>query len=152
VLGLVLFLGLFSGAPATGQPSPESWFQQGMRLYEEEKYRSALPAFQNAVALSPMNSTYHHMLGKCYGRIAEHGNWFTALRYVGRTREQFEKAVELDPGNIQAWRDLEEFHRRAPGFLGGDSDRAAEIRARLKDRPDPGQADEAVPGTGRRER
>lgn len=107
------------------------FFLEGQNDYDAGEFIQAMPSLQRAVELEPLNSEYQHLLGKCYGRIAEHGSWFTALRYVKRTLQQFKKAVELDPENYQAWRDLEEFYRRAPGFLGGDSKRASEIREML---------------------
>ena len=119
----------FANTPASKEA--EEYFQQGQIHYEAKNYITALPAYQKAVALAPMTSIYHHMLGKCYGRIAEEGNWFTALRYVRKTLSEFKKAVELDANNVRAWTDLEEFYRRAPGFLGGNKEKAREIRTQL---------------------
>jgi len=132
LFGLVLssFLS-FANTPIN--TDADKYFQQGRLLYDSKNYESALSALLKAVELAPMRSTYHHILGKCYGRIAEEGNWLTALRYVRKTLAQFKQAVELDDKNIQAWIDLEEFYRRAPGFLGGDKDKAREIRAKLAD-------------------
>ena len=120
---------LLANTPAIKEA--KEYFQQGQIHYEAKNYITALPAYQKAVALAPMTSIYHHMLGKCYGRIAEEGNWFTALRYVRKTLSEFKKAVELDANNVQAWTDLEEFYRRAPGFLGGNKEKAQEIRTQL---------------------
>lgn len=133
-LSLLLSLILSSSLSLASTPASnnaESIFKQGQLLYAAEDYKSALPALQEAVELAPMESIYHHILGKCYGRIAETGSWLTALRYVRKTLREFKKAVQLDDNNIQAWNDLEEFYRRAPGFLGGNKDRAREISTRL---------------------
>ncbi len=107
-------------------------FAKGEQLYNSEQYEEALQELQLAVELSQSNSHYHHMLGKCHGRIAENGSWITALRHVGKTLAEFKKAVALDGGNIQALIDLEEFYRRAPGFLGGSAEKALEIRKQLE--------------------
>jgi tetratricopeptide (TPR) repeat protein len=132
-----LFLGLILASvlsfATSNENDADSLFQQAQLLYDDKDYESALPVYQKAVALAPMMSTYHHMLGKCYGRIAEEGSWLTALRYVRKTLAEFKKAVELDDNNMQAWIDLEEFYRRAPGFLGGNKAKAKEIRQRLAD-------------------
>lgn len=130
LLGFILS-GSLSLASTPASNEAERLFQQGQLLYAAEDYESALTALQKAVELAPMVSIYHHILGKCYGRIAEEGSWFTALRYVRKTLTEFKKAVQLDDNNIQAWIDLEEFYRRAPGFLGGDKDLAREISTRL---------------------
>lgn len=109
-----------------------SHFLRGQKLYNGEDYIGALPAFIRAAELSPMSSNYHHMLGKCYGRIAEEGSWLTALRYIGKTLAEFKKAVALDGKNIQALLDLEEFYLRVPEYLGGSKSKAAEIRTQLE--------------------
>ena len=130
ILSLLIYSFIsFANTPAIKEA--KEYFQQGQIHYEAKNYITALPAYQKAVALAPMTSIYHHMLGKCYGRIAEEGNWLTALRYVRKTLAEFKKAVELDANNVPAWTDLEEFYRRAPGFLGGNKDKAREIRAQL---------------------
>ncbi len=114
----------------------DAMFSSGSALYEDGEFLEALPHLKQAAELAPSNSVYQHMLGKCYGRIAEHGSWLTALRYVNKTREQFELAVKLDEANYPAWRDLEEFYRRAPSFFGGNKKRALEIRQMLEKQSD----------------
>jgi tetratricopeptide (TPR) repeat protein len=129
----------------------ESLFEEALLLYDAREYKSALPLFKQLVQLAPMESSYHHMLGKCYGRIAEEGSWLTALRNVRKTLNEFKKAVELDNNNIQALKDLEEFYRRAPVFLGGDMKKAEEINKRLSslnmdgNREIPGNNEASVP-------
>lgn len=151
---VLLCLDMFAGpavlAAAQSPATADEFFSVAMEKYHDGQFRQALPHFESAVELEAGNSQYQHMLGKCYGRIAEHGSWLTALRYVGRTLQQFEIAVELDPGNLQAWRDLEEFYRRAPGFLGGDREKAGEIRKFLDTQVPPervpdGEADGSAP-------
>jgi tetratricopeptide (TPR) repeat protein len=109
----------------------ELLFEKAQVLYESKNYSLALPLFEKASKLAPTQSSYHHMLGKCYGRLAEEGSWLTALRNVRKTLREFKIAVELDQNNIQALRDLEEFYRRAPGFLGGSKVKAKAIEKQL---------------------
>jgi tetratricopeptide (TPR) repeat protein len=131
VLSICFFLFGALLSAASNDKLVEELFEDAQLLYESKDYEAALPIFKKIIEIAPMESKYHHMLGKCYGRIAEEGSWLTALGNVRKTLKQFKKAVELDAGNIQALRDLEEFYRRAPGFLGGDIDKADEIKRRL---------------------
>ena len=149
VLKYFLLLGclvtVFSTATLKAEDYPDAGtvFSTGSALYEDGEFLQALPHLKQAAELAPTNSVYQHMLGKCYGRIAEHGSWLTALRYVNKTRQQFELAVKLDEANYPAWRDLEEFYRRAPSFFGGNKKRALEIRQMLEkksDNPSPSPA------------
>jgi Flp pilus assembly protein TadD len=89
--------------------------------------RRATEFFQQAVAAEPGNSVCHHWLGRAYGRRAETGNPFTALGYASKARQNFEKAVEIDPKNSEAVNDLFEFYLEAPGFIGGGMEKATKI-------------------------
>lgn len=133
--GLLLFLILsllMLQARAAGTEA-ETSFQLGRQYYENESYEAAIQAFSTSVRLAPETSTYHHWLGKSYGRLAQNSNLIKAYRLSGRTRDEFERAVALDDKNIEAISDLMEFYRQAPGFLGGGRDKAEKMRLRLEE-------------------
>ena len=44
--------------------------------------------------------------------------------HASKAHRYFEKAVELDPKNLEAMNDLFEYYLEAPGFLGGGFDKA----------------------------
>jgi tetratricopeptide (TPR) repeat protein len=68
-----------------------------------------------------------YWLGRTYGRRAELGSFLTAPGYAGKTRQLFERAVELDPANLEAASDLLDFYLAAPGFLGGGLNKAEDL-------------------------
>ncbi len=92
--------------------------------YGLERWDDAISACQRSVALVPDSSEYHLWLGRAYGMKADHSGWFTALRYARRTRNEFERAVELNNASVDARADLAEYYLEAPGFLGGGDDKA----------------------------
>jgi tetratricopeptide (TPR) repeat protein len=47
------------------------------------------------------------------------------MGYATKTRQSFEKALQLDPGNAEALGDLFDFYVEAPGIVGGGMDKAA---------------------------
>lgn len=55
----------------------------------------------------------------------------TAPRFASRARQAFEKAVELDPRNLEAINDLFEYYLEAPGILGGGYDKAKNLAGRI---------------------
>ena len=125
------------GTPGTDlSPSPrlieEAAMDAGIRAYEAGNYTSAAASFREAIKSAPQDSTLHHWLGKCYGRIAEQSNWFTAFSYAKKTLKQFRKAVQLDADNYEALRDLADYLERAPGFMGGNRQEAQRLRQRLE--------------------
>lgn len=79
---------------------------------------------QKAAALDPGNSRFHLWLGRVYGEKADRSNFLTAASLAGKVRGEFERAVQLDPMDIDARLDLAEFYVEAPGVVGGGEQRA----------------------------
>ena len=99
----------------------------GKSYFMNGEFKKAQEAFERAIAGSPNNSTYFHWLGKAYGRRAENASFLTAPGLAVKARQNFEKAVSLDPKNKEAINDLFEYYLEAPGFLGGGMDKAAAL-------------------------
>jgi tetratricopeptide (TPR) repeat protein len=94
----------------------------------------AIAACEKAVSLEPNRSEYHLWLGRTYGEKADASNFFTAAGLAKKVRNEFERAVQLDPSNVAARTDLAEFYLEAPGIVGGGQDKAraqAETVAKL---------------------
>jgi tetratricopeptide (TPR) repeat protein len=79
---------------------------------------------EKAVALAPNNSQFHLWLGRIYGEKADRSGFMTAAGLARRVREEFEKAVRLNPQSAEARGDLAEFYLEAPGVVGGGRDKA----------------------------
>ena len=90
-----------------------------------------MAACEKAVALAPNNSGYHLWLGRTYGEKADASSFFTAAGLAKKVRNEFERAVELDPNNVDARTDLAEFYLEAPGIVGGGQDKARAQAAKL---------------------
>jgi tetratricopeptide (TPR) repeat protein len=103
----------------------------GRNYFMQRDYKQAIEALEKASQSEPRNSAYALWLGRAYGRRAENSSPFTAPGYATKTRQCFEKAVELDPRNLDALSDLFEYYMEAPGFLGGGLDKAAATAARI---------------------
>jgi tetratricopeptide (TPR) repeat protein len=103
----------------------------GRNYYMQREFKKAIEALEEATAAEPGNSGYALWLGRAFGRRAETASPFTAPGYASKTRQYFEKAVQLDPRNLEALTDLFEYYLEAPGFLGGGLDRAAATASRI---------------------
>jgi tetratricopeptide (TPR) repeat protein len=89
--------------------------------YELRDYDNAVVTGEKAVELDPKNSLYHQWLGTTYGGKADRDRSFSDARKV---KKEFEEAVRLDPSNVQARRDLEQYLMEAPWVVGGNKDEA----------------------------
>lgn len=106
-------------------------FNEAQGLYEAGEYEQARGLLQNLVDQHPDDPRYQHWLGKACGRIAETANWLKAMKMAKKTRQAFEKAVELDGSYLEAMEDLRQYYLDAPGFLGGSKQKAEALEARI---------------------
>jgi tetratricopeptide (TPR) repeat protein len=93
----------------------------GRSYYEIFDYDSAITQFEKAVSLDPRNSVYHQWLGRADGGKADRDRSFSLAK---RVKKEFQQAVTLDPSNVSARRDLEEYCLDAPWIAGGSKSEA----------------------------
>ena len=102
----------------------KAWFMQG-------QYKQAVADLDKAIAIDSLNSDYYDWLGRAYGRLAEGSSVLSALGYAKKTVRAFERAVELDPSNLEALSDVFEYYLQAPGMVGGGLEKAENIAGRF---------------------
>jgi tetratricopeptide (TPR) repeat protein len=104
----------------------------GKAAYQLGDFKRAIDAFEKAVQMQPGSARLENWLGRAWGRRAETSNPLMAPSYASRSRQHFERAVELDPKNEDAVDDLFSYYLEAPGFLGGGTDKAQALAERIK--------------------
>jgi tetratricopeptide (TPR) repeat protein len=102
--------------------------------YAEEQADLAVSECLLAVEDAPQDARNQLWLGRAFGQKASHTNPVSAYKLAGRVREAFERAVQLDPNDIDSVSDLSEFYLSAPGVVGGDAQRATELANSLLSR------------------
>jgi len=103
----------------------------GRDYFMNGDYKKATDALEKAVQEDPGNSDYFMWLGRAYGRRAETSNPFSAVGHASKTHQYFERAVQLNPRNIEALNDLLEYDLEAPGFMGGGMEKAQAVINRI---------------------
>jgi tetratricopeptide (TPR) repeat protein len=106
-----------------GSAGAEAYYWLGRSYYEIADYDSAVAQAEKSVSLDPKNSLYHQWLGRAYGGKADRDRSFSLAKKV---KKEFQQAVSLNPSNIEARRDLEEYCLDAPWIVGGSKDEALE--------------------------
>jgi tetratricopeptide (TPR) repeat protein len=107
-------------------------FLLGQCYYQLHDYTRALTSLERTVQLVPGQSEYHDWLGKAYGRKAEQSGFLSAIGWAKKTHKEFEIAVQLQPSNLEAQRDLIRYEMNAPGIVGGGDDKALKHIANLE--------------------
>jgi tetratricopeptide (TPR) repeat protein len=102
--------------------------------YAQDLGTSAVPECELAVANAPTNSENELWLGRAYGLKASQANPLAAFGIAKKVRVAFEKAVQLDPANVQAMSDLGEFYVAAPSIVGGGLDKAQALSVQMMPR------------------
>ena len=102
------------------------------------EYSRATEFLERAAALAPADADCLLWLGRAFGRRAETSGPFTAPGYAAKSRQMFERAVALSPGNREAIGDLFDYYLQAPRFLGGGENKAAALVTQVE-RIDPAE-------------
>src|ERR1051326_3587896 len=89
---------------------------------------------EKAVALKPNSAVAHLWLGNAYGSQAQKASIFKQASLAGKTRDEFERAVQLDPNLIDARMGLMDYYSMAPGIVGGSDEKAMQQAAEIKKR------------------
>jgi tetratricopeptide (TPR) repeat protein len=131
---LLLSFALVAPASAAAAGSIASAVSTVRDLLRDGKTDAAVEASQKAVAVHADAAELWWWAGRAYGRKAQQSGMFAAAKWAGRTREAFEKAVEIDPAHIGARFDLMGYYLMAPGIMGGSRDKAAAQARAIADR------------------
>jgi len=113
------------------QPDADALLLIGQNYFMMGDANRAAEFFQQAVTADSNNSVSYHWLGRAYARQAEAAGMFSALPLATKSRQNLEKAVELDRKNIEATNDLFEFYLEAPKFMGGGMEKAEHLAAQI---------------------
>ena len=123
---------LLEQAVASDPANAEAHFFLGVSFLNRNNAEQALPSLEKAVALAPTNSNYTRHMGDAYGMTAQKAGLFSKMGWAKKCKAAYDKAVELDPKDINARWSVMEFCRQAPGFLGGGMEAAYAQAAEIK--------------------
>jgi tetratricopeptide (TPR) repeat protein len=100
----------------------------------DEAIRECELAVSTAGAASDLASDSELWLGRAYGMKARRAGPVAGFTLARRVEASFSRAVELNPGNVAALNDLGEYYVAAPFIVGGGSDKAHALAARMMPR------------------
>lgn len=93
------------------------------------RIEEAVKLGQQCVAAHPQASDCHLAHGNALGAKAMSNGIMSALSYAGTIRDEFKRAVELDPQNMEARFSLMQYYLQAPGIVGGGTGKAQALAA-----------------------
>ncbi len=102
-------------------------FYLGRISADENNFDDASDFFEEAVSANDKIAEYHLWLGNTYATIAQSANMLRQGMLAPKMKNEWEKAVAIDPSLIDARRSLIQFYLQAPSFMGGSIDKAKEM-------------------------
>ncbi len=99
---------------------------------QESRLDEAVKLADLCVQSFAQNSQCHESVGNVLGTKAMRAGIMSSLGSLGKIRDAFKKAVELDPKNLDARFSLLEYYLQAPGFMGGGSSNANALVAQTQ--------------------
>ena len=114
----------FQKLKSTDRSNPEVYFYAGRSQFEQDELKKAVKEFEKAAELNSGNSYYYMWLGHSFGRQAQNASMLQQAGLARNSRKNYEKAIELDPNNIEARESAIEYYLQAPRFLGGGRSKA----------------------------
>ena len=109
----------------------ESFNLLSRAYYAMERWDDAVRWGERAVAERPQDAGYHLWLARAYGRKAGDSSPLAAAGLARKAKNEFERAVQLDPANVEARSDLSKYYVQAPAVMGGGLDKAREQAAQV---------------------
>ncbi len=95
------------------------------------RLEAALQALQACIDKRPQ-AICHYAMGRVYGQQAMAASVFRMAGLAAKTKEQFVKAVALDPLLFESRSALTQFYLIAPSFAGGSVPKARELAAQVQ--------------------
>ena len=102
----------------------EAWNFLGQAILARGDYEKAIPPLEQATQLDPGKCDYFLQLGNAYGVGAAKAGLLSKMGLAKKCKAAYDKAVELDPTNINARWSVMEYCKQAPGIVGGGMDGA----------------------------
>ncbi len=98
---------------------------------QEKSFDEATHLAEQAVAAAPNSADAHYTMAEVAGLHAQASSILKQPGLAGRFKKEAEKALVIDPHHADALEAMIEFHRQAPGIIGGDKKKGAAFMERL---------------------
>lgn len=116
----------FSAISSKSPDYSEAQFYLGRIAFNEKDYKSAIKFFEEATKKVENNAEYYTWLGNAYGMRVDEVNKLSQGMIAPKIKNNYEKAVSIDPKNMDANWGLIEYYTQAPSFMGGSFEKALE--------------------------
>jgi tetratricopeptide (TPR) repeat protein len=125
-LSLSVFFVLSVVSVLSAQSEPAAFTARAVAAMAAGDFHAAVAAADSALAREPESAAVQLVLGQAYLSHARANPGLGAIGKVKKGRAAVERAIALDPNNLDARATLLQFLLQAPGIVGGSRDAARE--------------------------
>lgn len=116
---------LFENVLKKEPKNAEAHFRLGRLLFRNlGDVDGGVDHLEESIELDERNAEYHFELGRAYGQQAQQANFFSQMGLAGKVKNEFLKAVELQPQTVRYRVALAQYYLQAPGIVGGSVSKA----------------------------
>jgi tetratricopeptide (TPR) repeat protein len=106
-------------------------FAAMMKAWQAGKLDDAIRSADPVLKAEPSNLLYLNAIGGLYCDKAQQASVPTKLSWAGKCHAMWERALTIDPKNVQAHVSLVQYYLQAPGIAGGGADKPREEASRM---------------------
>ena len=114
--------------------SHEAVYHLGRLAKRRGDWTAVAEFYEHCTRLAPTNALYWADLGEAYGKLAGKAGILRQLGLARKCRAALEKAVELEPENLEYRHGLLSYCEKAPAIAGGGRDKALAQAAEIAKR------------------
>ena len=127
-------LALLFCAVTLAAADPRATYQAGREAMRRGDHAKAAELLEEAVRLEPNNSMWHYALAGAYGGQIQNAGIFKKASLAKKSKGALDRAIELDPNNLEARMALIEYLLQAPAIAGGSEAKAEQQAAEIRKR------------------
>src|SRR5262249_45207193 len=87
---------------------------------QQKRFDEATKYVEQATAAAPNDADVHYTYAEIAGMQAQSSSMLKMPGHAGRFKKEAEKALAINPNHQDAIELMIDFHRQAPGIIGGD--------------------------------
>ncbi len=87
---------------------------------------------EKGLKIAPQKARFYELLGDIYAVKAQNSGMLSLVFTVPKIKKNWQKAIEADSSRLSAYQKLFSFYLMAPGYAGGDKDKALQIAKKVQ--------------------
>ncbi len=131
-LKLIFFLICVSLFTFEIQAQQTDRYREAQHLIDNSEFKKAKGILEKNLKIFPTDAELYYLYGYVLIQLVDEASIFKKLSYAKKGRDQYIRAIELDPKLIKAYKELSDYYLYSPSIAGGNTVKALEIIEEIK--------------------